>query len=103
MTDFSASRRLKTQDSNNYASNQDSGLAMASEYRPFSTLMHDKQNDEEVVRQSLYGGALTTNQPMSLELEHKRSVPLPSKSVQKPKKGILKNSSSYLDSQSLKK
>ena len=39
---------------------------------------------------------------MSLELEHKRSVVQTSKSVQKPKKGILKNSSSYLDSSSKK-
>jgi len=71
---------------------------LAAEYRPFATL-HGKE-DEEVVRPSHYG---LKNQPLSLEVEHKRSVHTNSKSVQKPKKGILKQSSSYLEDSSQKK
>ena len=85
MVDFSANRRGQNAETKGYETKQD----LASEYRPFSTIISN-QGDEEVVRPSLYGA---TNQPMSLELEHKRSAPLASKSVQKPKKGILKNSS----------
>ena len=72
---------------------------MAAEYRPFSTITSGK-DDGEVARQNFYG---PKNQPMSLELEHKRSVQVNSKSVQKPKKGILKQSSSYVEGSSLKK
>ncbi len=40
MHDFSASRRLKTQDSG-YGTNQDGNMAlnMAAQYRPFSTIV----------------------------------------------------------------
>ena len=40
MVDFSASRRLKTQESASYGNSQDAGLNMnmAGEYRPFSTI-----------------------------------------------------------------
>ena len=74
---------------------------MAAEYRPFSTIISSGKDEGEVSRpNNLYG---PKNQPMSLELEHKRSVQVNSKSVQKPKKGILKQSSSYLEGSSQKK
>ena len=50
-------------------------------YRPFSTIISgrsDNNIEAESVRPSmtLYGpGGKTANQPMSLELEHKRSLP----------------------------
>lgn len=96
MNDFNSSaiRRLKTQEIE-YVSNQET----LQDYKPFSTILSNK-DDSEVVRPSHFGDK--NNKPMSLELEHKRSVAHSSKSVQKPKKGILKNSSSYLDSSAKK-
>ena len=83
MNDFSASRRLKTQESNYVSNENEVGAAgsstLAGEYRPFSTIISN-QNDEEVVRPTIYGNA-PKNQPLSLELEHKRSVQMSSKSV----------------------
>ena len=78
---------------------------MVTDYRPFSTIISGKSDNVEAesVRPSIYSHN-KANEPMSLVLENKRSVPsqqsFSSKSVQKPKKGILKQSSSYLDSQS---
>lgn len=84
MVDFSASSRrgLKTQDSNtmNNGSNGGGDYAAVGDllYRPFSTIISGRSdnnaNNQESVRPSnLYGQK--TNQPMSLELEHKRSLP----------------------------
>ena len=78
MVDFSASRRLKTQESNNmnndYASNT---VDIVADYRPFSTIISGKSDniEAESVRPSIYSQGGKANQPMSLELEHKRSVP----------------------------
>ena len=60
MGDFSASanRRLKTQEtfvSNVTPAAEDLARNMASEYRPFSTIISNKDEDEEIVRPSLYG------------------------------------------------
>ena len=61
---------------------------MAADYRPLSSIIN-QCNEGEVSRP----GGYPPNQPMSLDLEHKR---VNSRSLQKPKKGILKQSSSYL-------
>jgi len=79
---------------------------MAADYRPFSTIISGNggANEGEVaVRPGYHGAADPKNQPMSLELEHKRNIHVSSKSVQKPKKGILKQSSSYVEGQSSQK
>lgn len=83
MVDFSASSRrgLKTQDSNtmNNGSNGGDYAAVGDLlYRPFSTIISgrsDNNTNQESVRPSTLYGQKTANQPMSLELEHKRSLP----------------------------
>lgn len=85
MVDFSASRRLKTQDSNNLNNGGGGGdyaasMDLVADYRPFSTIISGRSDNVEAesVRPSIYGagqGGKTANQPMSLELEHKRSLP----------------------------
>lgn len=101
MIEFSSSRRTHTQgDVSSLADYESCSQARGDQrdYRPFSTMLAAEKGkaDAAVVRPSLHLQA--KNSPMSLELHHKRSVHQPSKSVQKPKKGILKQSSSYLDS-----